>query len=81
MENAVLQPTAEGTPQGGIVSPALANFTRDGREGAVTEAHWMQGNKVHLVRYADDCILTGSTKEVLEKEVKPLVERFLTERG
>ncbi len=38
-------------------------------------------NKVHLVRYADDFIITGCTKELLEFEVKPLVESFLKERG
>ena len=31
--------------------------------------------------YADDFIITGSSKELLEKEVKPLVEQFLRERG
>ncbi len=33
------------------------------------------------MRYADDFIITGSSKELLENEVKPLVERFLRERG
>jgi L-fucose isomerase-like protein len=37
--------------------------------------------KVNLVRYADDFIITGSTKELLEKEVWPLVEQFLSDRG
>src|SRR5262249_39194479 len=37
--------------------------------------------KVNLVRYCDDFIITGSSKELLENEVKPLVEEFLKERG
>lgn len=37
--------------------------------------------KVNFVRYADDFIITGCSKELLEKEVKPLVERFMFERG
>jgi RNA-directed DNA polymerase len=37
--------------------------------------------KVNLVRYADDFIITGTTREQLENEVKPLVEQFLHERG
>ena len=37
--------------------------------------------KVNLVRYCDDFIITGSSKELLETEVKPLVEEFLKERG
>jgi RNA-directed DNA polymerase len=37
--------------------------------------------KVHLVRYADDFIITGDTKELLENEVRPLIAEFLRERG
>jgi RNA-directed DNA polymerase len=37
--------------------------------------------KVNLVRYADDFIITGATRELLENEVKPQVEQFLRERG
>ena len=36
---------------------------------------------VHLIRYADDFIITGRSKELLEQEVKPLVEQFMRERG
>ena len=36
---------------------------------------------MHLIRYADDFIMTGSSKELLEQEVKPLVEQFMRERG
>jgi RNA-directed DNA polymerase len=34
-----------------------------------------------LVRYADDFIITGDTKKLLEQKVKPLVAQFLAERG
>src|SRR3546814_11874591 len=37
--------------------------------------------KVNIVRYADDFIITGATKEVLENEVRPMVEEFLAARG
>jgi len=36
---------------------------------------------INLIRYADDFIITGRTKELLEGEVKPLVEQFLQPRG
>jgi len=36
---------------------------------------------VHLIRYADDFIITGHSEELLRMRVKPLVESFLTERG
>ena len=38
-------------------------------------------NKVSLVRYADDFIITGTSKELLENEVKPVVENFMAQRG
>jgi RNA-directed DNA polymerase len=34
-----------------------------------------------VVRYADDFIVTGSSRELLENEVKPLIEQFMRERG
>ena len=37
--------------------------------------------KVNYVRYADDFIITGISKELLESEVKPLVEAFMAKRG
>jgi len=87
IENKSLFPTEAGTPQGGIISPVLANMTLDGLEALLTARFKRTGKKnrfnpmVHLVRYADDFIITGSTKELLENEVKPLVEEFLASRG
>ena len=40
-----------------------------------------QHAQVHLVRYADDFVITGRDRSLLETEVKPLVEAFLQERG
>ncbi len=37
--------------------------------------------KVNYVRYADDFIITASSREILEEKVKPLVEEFLRQRG
>jgi len=88
MENRMLFPTEAGTPQGGIISPTLANLTLDGLERLLKETfnrkdvRWKAHNpKVNFVRYADDFIITGSSKELLEDEVKPMVERFMLERG
>jgi RNA-directed DNA polymerase len=36
---------------------------------------------LNAVRYADDFLITGRTKEVIEEEVVPSVRRFLAERG
>src|SRR5437588_8688475 len=78
--------TTEGTPQGGIVSPALANRTRDGLQRLLAESFaktpkQQRMNKVHLVRYADDFLITGTSKELLRDQVQPLVAHFLKERG
>jgi RNA-directed DNA polymerase len=88
MEDRKLFATEAGTPQGGIISPTLANLTLDGLEQLLKQTFrnkkvgGMQHNpKVNFVRYADDFIITGSSKDLLENEVKPLVERFLLERG
>ncbi|TAK27709.1 MAG: group II intron reverse transcriptase/maturase [Chloroflexota bacterium] len=86
MEEHALHPTAEGSPQGGIISPVLANLALDGLERQLRERYPIhvakaQRGTVNLVRYADDFIITGRSKELLESEVKPLVERFLGERG
>jgi RNA-directed DNA polymerase len=86
MEKNVFHRTDEGSPQGGPISPVLANLTLDGLEGLLVE-HYPRTTragkraKVNLCRFADDFIITGSSRELLEEEVKPLVEQFLAERG
>jgi RNA-directed DNA polymerase len=86
VERRCFHPTEEGTPQGGIISPAIANMTLDGLERLLA-SHFSKTSregrkaKVNLIRYADDFCVTGSSKELLEHEVKPLVEQFLRERG
>lgn len=79
-----LKATDAGTPQGGIISPTLANMVLDGLETqlkqylGVTKAKKL---KINVVRYADDFVITGSSKEILENEIKPWVEQFLAVRG
>jgi len=78
--------TTEGTPQGGCISPALANWTLDGLQQLLAKRFAktpkQQGrNKVHLVRYADDFLITGTSKGLLRDQVQPLVAHFLKERG
>jgi len=84
VENRVLFPTEAGTPQGGIISPTLANLTLDGLE-RLLKGKFPSGRtpspKVNLIRYADDFIITGSSKELLENEVQPMVEQFMRDRG
>ena len=85
IDQRVFHQTEEGTPQGGPISPVLANLTLDGLEDKLRTLHpglhQSRRAKINLVRFADDFIITGSSKEVLENEVKPLVEAFMRERG
>jgi RNA-directed DNA polymerase len=91
MEKTRLFPTENGTPQGGPASPTLANLVLDGLEdllgrkygSAKLDGHYRKSSiaGIHFVRYADDFVVTGKSKEILEDEVKPLIEAFLKERG
>jgi RNA-directed DNA polymerase len=75
-----LFPTTAGTPQGGLISPLLANLALDGMEQTV-KALGQPKDKIHFVRYADDFVVTGATRELLEQKVKPALTAFLKERG
>jgi RNA-directed DNA polymerase len=88
VERGQLVATTAGTPQGGIISPALANWTLNGLESGLMAhlgAKWGTWKiwrlKVGVIRYADDFIVTGASKELLETEVRPWIEAFLAERG
>lgn len=89
--NRVLYPTKEGTLQGGIISPILANMTLDGIQSVLAQrfdtgkagkisqrAH--NRNQINFIRYADDFIVTARTKELAE-EAKEIIREFLRERG
>lgn len=86
-----LFPTDEGTPQGGIISPILANMALDGIQRVLSDRFDLSAkgefsafvhnkSKVNLVRYADDFIVTAATKEIAE-EAKEIIRTFLQTRG
>lgn len=86
--NRQLFPTEEGAPQGGIISPTLANMALDGLQAMLAENFKLRRTKmgyfnpmVNLVRYADDFIITCSDRETLETLVRPAVSEFLQARG
>src|SRR5476649_603985 len=80
VEKGQLFSTTAGTPQGGIISPCLANGALDGME-SMLKSITRPADKVHMVRYADDFVMTGSSKEQLESIIKPAITVFLRERG
>jgi group II intron reverse transcriptase/maturase len=72
MEEGVFQPTTVGTPQGGVVSPLLANI-------ALNFLDWhLEARRYRFVRYADDfVVLCKSTQQA--EEARSEVESFLRE--
>lgn len=78
-------PTVSGTPQGGIISPTIANMVLDGLEEVINlHAHHTPNSnpfKINFVRYADDFVVTCSNSEYLELEIKPIISKFLADRG
>ena len=89
MDTSVLSPTEDGTPQGGSISPVLANMALDGLERRLRKKSPHSGPKalqgmkkqVNLVRDADDFLITGLATEVLHDAIKPLVTEYLQQRG
>lgn len=105
------EPTETGTPQGGIISPLLANLTLDGLESEIENSlnsittskskkltPWFATHGVQTVkkkdgimttlnlrpvvcRYADDVVIIGRSKNLMEKHIKPALEKFLSDRG
>lgn len=91
VKNQELFPTTSGTPQGGIISPILANMVLDGIEEIVNK-HNIEKRKMtngislnlstrfHFIRYADDWVVIGESPKhlrVIQKEI----ETFLALRG
>lgn len=90
MYNQSLFPTKSGTPQGGIISPTLANLTLNGLGDHLKSKYWrgstgrihkrFNKHKLNITVYADDFVVTANNKTVLE-EVKIMISAFLKERG
>lgn len=91
VEKRQLFPTKEGSPQGGVISPTYANMVLDGLEPMILDKYWRSRvkktfsvkhnrHKVHVVRFADDFIVTASDRESL-LEIKEMIVTFLGQRG
>lgn len=82
MEKGRVYPTKSGSPQGGIISPTIANMTLNGLETVIRNLRRSFPRQwINVVRYADDFVVTATRKETLEEVVKPVIENFLAERG
>ena len=72
MNKGEIEETTEGTPQGGVISPLLANIYLHEMDEQVTKLYG-----VRMVRYADDFVIFCKTKEKAERTMKQ-VEEILT---
>lgn len=76
--------TDEGTPQGGIISPTLCNIALNGLEKVIKEVRGRSSTGhsplIKIIRYADDIVITGKDKTMLE-ECKQQLREFLIVRG
>ena len=93
VDNDVFHPSDKGTPQGGLLSPLLANIALTGLEECLNitykQTYRKQGNTYEtyitmgdyrVVRYADDFVIFAQTKDEIEK-VPQIIEPYLKERG
>jgi RNA-directed DNA polymerase len=88
IENGRFTPTGEGTPQGGVVSPALLNVALHGMEHAAgvryrhvgSDAAAAAAGSPVLIRYADDLVAFCHTRQQAE-QVKAWLASWLAPRG
>jgi RNA-directed DNA polymerase len=79
-DNGVFDETRSGTPQGGVISPLLANIALHGMETALQQAFPTKRNKVQFVRYADDFVVFHAT-EAGVKKAKTVLETWIQDIG
>nr|YP_009326792.1 hypothetical protein [Caulerpa racemosa]ANJ70779.1 hypothetical protein [Caulerpa racemosa] len=83
VKDTITHPTSSGVPQGGIISPVICNMVIDGLS---KEVHNILGSLnlstkgVVTIRFADDIIITGPSKEILQAALKATAD-FLSVRG
>lgn len=95
MEGPELFPTEEGTPQGGVISPLLANIALHGLETAIVSAfpktrarttnreqyrYRQEGWTPYIVRYADDFVVLHQDETVIS-QAKQVASNWLADMG
>ena len=90
LEDGVFHDTEAGTPQGGVISPLLANIAFHGMEEALGVRYWLKKTKTYatelnpksvgLVRYADDFVVFCHTQEAAE-QAREKLKVWFAERG
>ena len=86
VEKTSIEATTQGVPQGGLISPVIALITLSGLEEQLAQKFKRNRGKVNMIIYADDFVITGESKELLEKSlvnhqlmVQPFVQAVVDE--
>ncbi len=89
MDNGIFEKTEKGTPQGGTISPLLANIALDGMirdvSNSFPESYYKNGrqisnNKPKIIRYADDFVVLHNELQVIQ-QCKELISQWLSKVG
>ena len=80
IDKEVFAETEQGTPQGGVVSPLLANIALHGLGEAVQQAYTVKEGKPALIRYADDFVILHPSETGMQK-AKQVAEQWLKSMG
>jgi RNA-directed DNA polymerase len=75
-----LHETTTGTPQGGVISPLLANISLHGMESALNATRPGHRAKRTVIRYADDFVIMCQTKADAE-QAQETIALWLAKRG
>lgn len=73
MENGLVSPTVEGTPQGGPLSPLLSNLVLDALDRE------LERRGLRFVRYADDCNMYVRSERAGQRVMKSITQ-FITRK-
>ncbi|MBO0349152.1 group II intron reverse transcriptase/maturase [Phormidium pseudopriestleyi FRX01] len=83
LDSGVFEDTKTGTPQGGVISPLLANIALDGMARYIKELYPRkkgQAVKATLIRYADDFVVISPSLEIIE-QYKIAIDNWLKPAG
>jgi len=91
MDGKQLFPTSEGTPQGGVISPLLANIALHGMEERIKQyadtlptrsGHGKRDNRrnLNLIRYADDFVILHENITVVQR-CREIISEWLNGMG
>ncbi len=83
LDNGEFTTTSKGTPQGGVISPLLANIALHGMENRINQIGIKKGTnfvKAQLIRYADDFVILHEDLNIVQR-CKSVIEEWLTDIG